>query len=75
MVSRKSRVFATTLAGQYAVVEVVTIEIETSRGNSPVTSEVLVFSVRTKAAQTGRCSHDFAEALHQGAPALPVPCR
>jgi transposase len=53
---RMSRVFAAALAGQDTVVEDVTIETETSRGRSPVTSEVLVFSVRPKASQVSRCS-------------------
>jgi len=38
------------------VVEDVSIEIETSRGRNPVTSEVLVLSVRPKASQASRCS-------------------
>jgi transposase len=38
------------------VIEDVTIETETSRGRKPKTSEVLVFSVRPKASEAGRCS-------------------
>jgi transposase len=38
------------------VVEDVSIEVETSRGKKPVTSEVLVLSVRPKASQASRCS-------------------
>jgi transposase len=37
------------------VVEDVTIETETLRGKNPVTSEVLVLSVRPKASQASRC--------------------
>lgn len=53
---RKSRVFATALAGQDTVIEDVAIETETSRTKTPQTSEVLVFSVRPMASQAGRCS-------------------
>ena len=52
---RKSRLFATGLYDQNMVIEDVTIETETSRGKQPVTSEVLVFSVRPKASQASRC--------------------
>jgi transposase len=52
---RKSRIFASGLGDANMVVEDVTIETETSRGKNPVTSEVLVFSVRPKASQAGRC--------------------
>ena len=38
------------------VIEEVTIETETSRGKRPQTSEVMVLSVRPKAAVAGRCS-------------------
>jgi transposase len=51
-----SRVFATGLGDQNMVIEDVTIQTETTRGRSPTTSEVLVFSVRPKASQAGRCS-------------------
>ncbi|UQX10349.1 ISL3 family transposase [Candidatus Mycobacterium methanotrophicum] len=53
---RNSRVFARALGGQDMVVEDVSIEVETSRAKTPVSSEVLVFSVRPKASQTSRCS-------------------
>jgi len=53
---RIPRVFASGLGDQNMVVEDVSVETETSRGRTPVTSEVLVFSVRPKASQTGRCS-------------------
>jgi transposase len=53
---RKSRVFAAGLGDQNMVIEDVTIETEISRGKRPKTSEVLVFSVRPKASETGRCS-------------------
>jgi hypothetical protein len=53
---RKTRLFAKGLADQNMVVEDVSSEVETSRGKNPVTSEVLVFSVRPKASQTSRCS-------------------
>jgi len=53
---RMSRVFATGLGDQTMVIEDVAIETETSRGNRPKTTEVLVFSVRPKASQAGRCS-------------------
>jgi len=51
-----SRIFAAGLGDQNMVIEDVTIETETSRGKRPKTSEVLVFSVRAKASQAGRCS-------------------
>ena len=51
-----SRVFATGLGDQNMVVEDVSIETEISRGKRPVTSEVLVLTVRAKASQAGRCS-------------------
>jgi transposase len=38
------------------VIEDLAIETETSRGRNPVTSEVLVFTVRPKASQASRCS-------------------
>jgi transposase len=38
------------------VIEDVAIETETSRGKQPVTSEVLVLSVRPKASEASRCS-------------------
>ena len=53
---RNSRIFAAALGDQNMVVEDVSIEIETSRGRNPVTSEVLVLSVRPKASQASRCS-------------------
>jgi transposase len=53
---RMSRVFAVGLGDQNMVVEDVSIEVETSRGKNPATSEVLVLSVRPKASQTNRCS-------------------
>jgi transposase len=53
---RMSRVFAVGLGDQNMVVEDVAVEVETSRGRSAVSSEVLVFSVRPKAAEAGRCS-------------------
>ena len=53
---RKDRVFATVLGGQDMVIEDVVIETETSRGKTPVASEVLVFEVRPKASQASRCS-------------------
>jgi transposase len=53
---RKTSIFAKGLGDQNMVVEDVDVELETSRGKNPVTSEVLVFSVRAKASQTGRCS-------------------
>ena len=51
-----SRVFATGLGDQNMVIEDVTIETETTGRKRPKTSEVLVFSVRPKASQAGRCS-------------------
>jgi transposase len=53
---RKSRIFAAGLGGQDMVIEDVAIEAEVSRGKTPTASEVLVFSVRPKAAQASRCS-------------------
>jgi transposase len=53
---RKSRVFAAGLGDQNMVIEDVSIEVETTRGKKPATSEVLVLSVRPKAAQASRCS-------------------
>ena len=53
---RMSRVFAAGLGDQNMVIEDVAIETETSRGKRPKTGEVLVFSVRPKASQVGRCS-------------------
>jgi transposase len=53
---RMSRVFAAGLGDRNMVIEDVSIEAETSRGRNPVTSEVLVFSVRPKAFEVGRCS-------------------
>jgi len=53
---RIPRVFAAGLGDQNMVIEDVTIETETSRGKRPQTAEVLVFSVRPKASQAGRCS-------------------
>ena len=50
-----SRVFATGLGDQNMVIEDVTIETETSREKQPKATEVLVFSVRPKASQAGRC--------------------
>ena len=52
---RKSRIFAAGLGDQNMVIEDVSIEVETSRGKEPVTSEVLVFSVRPKASRASRC--------------------
>jgi transposase len=51
-----SRIFAAGLGDQNMVIEDVTIETETSRGKRPKTSEVLVFAVRCKAREAGRCS-------------------
>jgi transposase len=51
-----SRVFAAGLGDHNMVVEGVSIEVETSRGKKPVTSEVLVLSVRPRASQASRCS-------------------
>ena len=53
---RKSRIFAAALGDHSMIVEDVAIETETSRGRRPVTSEVLVVSVRCKASQASRCS-------------------
>ena len=51
-----SRIFATGLGDQDMVIEDVTIETETTGRKKPMTSEVLVFSVRPKASPAGRCS-------------------
>ncbi|MGK2880002.1 MAG: transposase family protein [Mycobacterium sp.] len=51
-----SRVFAAGLGEQNMVIEDVMIETETTARKEPKTSEVLVFSVRPKASQAGRCS-------------------
>ena len=53
---RMSRIFAAGLGDQNMVIEDVTIETETTGQKKPKTSEVLVFSVRPKASQAGRCS-------------------
>jgi transposase len=53
---RKSRIFADALGDQNMVIEDVSVDTETSRGKDPVTSEVMVFSVRPKASQASRCS-------------------
>jgi transposase len=53
---RKTRIFAKGLGDQNMIVEDVRTETETSRGKQPKTTEVLVFSVRPKAAQASRCS-------------------
>ena len=53
---RNSRIFAAGLGDHNMVIENLTIETETSRGKNPTSSEVLVFSVRPKAAQANRCS-------------------
>ena len=53
---RMSRVFATGLGDQNMIIEDVAVEVETSRGRSARTSEVLVFAVRPKAAAASRCS-------------------
>ena len=53
---RKSRIFAAALGDHSMIVEDVAIETETTRGRRPVTSEVLVVSVRCKASQASRCS-------------------
>ena len=53
---RMSRVFARSLGDQNMVIEDVSVEVETSRGRNPVSTEVLVFSVRPKASQASRCS-------------------
>lgn len=45
---RNSRVFAVGLGSQHMVIEDVAIEVETTRGKTPTTSEVLVLSVRPK---------------------------
>jgi hypothetical protein len=51
-----SRVFAAGLGDQNMMVEDVSVGGRTTRGKRPKTSEVLVFSVRPKASQAGRCS-------------------
>ena len=53
---RLSRIFAAGLGDQNMVIEDVTIETETTGRKKPKTSEILVFSVRPKASQAGRCS-------------------
>lgn len=53
---RNSRVFAAGLGSQNMVIEDVVIDVETTRGKTPTSSEVLVLSVRPKASQAGRCS-------------------
>lgn len=53
---RMSRILAGGLGDQNMVIEDVTIETETSRGKRPKTTEVLVFSVRCKTGEAGRCS-------------------
>lgn len=54
---RRSRVFAAGLGDQNMVVEDVDLVVETrQRRKEPVTEEVLVFTVRPKAAAAGRCS-------------------
>jgi transposase len=58
---RKSRILAAGLGDQNMVVENVDIEVETrQRRKQPVTEEVLVFTVRPKAAAAGRCSRCLA---------------
>ena len=58
---RKTRVFAAGLGDQNMIVEGVNIEVETrQRRKQPVTEEVLVFTVRPKAAAAGRCSRCLA---------------
>ena len=51
---RRSRIFAAGLGDHNMVVEDVAIEVETSRGKRPQTSEVLVLTVRPKASEAGR---------------------
>jgi transposase len=51
-----SKVFAAGLGDQNMVIEDVSIEVETAGGKNPVTSEVLVVSVRPKASGASRCS-------------------
>ncbi|WP_414686152.1 ISL3 family transposase [Mycobacterium sp.] len=54
---RKNRVFGEAVGGANLVVEDVTIEVETRRERKETVScEVLVFRVRPKAGQVGRCS-------------------
>ena len=53
---RVPRVFAAGLGDQNMVIEDVSVEVETSRARKPQTGEVLVLSVRPKAAEAGRCS-------------------
>ncbi len=53
---RMSRVFATALGDQNMVIEDVMIETETTGRMRLRSSEVLVFSVRPRASQAGRCS-------------------
>ena len=51
-----SRVFATALGDQNMVIEDVMIETETTGRKRLRSTEVLVFSVRPRASQAGRCS-------------------
>ena len=54
---RRARIFAAGLGDQNMVVEDVDIEVETrQRRKQPMTEEVLVFTVRPKAAAASRCS-------------------
>ena len=53
---RVPRVFAAGLGDQNMVIEDVSVEVEISRARKPQTGEVLVLSVRPKAAEAGRCS-------------------
>ena len=54
---RRNRVFGEAVGGPNMVVEDVGVEVETrQRRKETVTEEVLVFRVRPKAAQVGRCS-------------------
>jgi len=58
---RKTRILVAGLGDQNMVVEDVDIEVETrQRRRLPVTEEVLVFTVRPKAAAAGRCSRCLA---------------
>jgi len=51
-----SRVFAAGVGDQNMVIEDVAIETETTGRKEPKSSEDLVFSLRPKASQAGRCS-------------------
>lgn len=53
---RRSRIFAKVLGDHNMVIEDLAIETETSRRKTPMTSEVLVLTVRPKASQMSRCS-------------------